>query len=197
MRLIPVTLSLAASVALAAVAPAPTPVLLTAQARAAVPKTPFDTAPVVVVAEVLERRIVQDVDGDKGWYDPPRVHTEYLLWCWAVRVNKRAAHDPDLTKGFDLILRPIPGAPVRLAFGREYVLFVKLDRDVWRPGLPPPPRYVFALPDAGFEVGEDTVRVLRAGKSLAPYDGHPSAEVLRLVDPRYADHVGPPIHWKR
>jgi hypothetical protein len=107
-----------------------------------------------------------------------------------VRVNERLPSDPDLAERYDFLLRQKPGAALKLEFGKNYILFVKLAKPIpgllWRKSEPDPPPYVIDQPDAGFEivgkkVDSATVRVLRRGGPLAPYDGKPLDEVFRLI----------------
>jgi hypothetical protein len=171
------------------------PVQAVGQAKAR-PDTPFNQVPVVVVAKVREQRIVEDLNDHFESSTPPKVHQEYRLIRSAVRANKRGASEPDLTRRLDFILRQTVEVPLHLEFGREYVLFLKLsDKARW--GGDVPPSYEVALPDIGFELGDETVRVLRRGEALAAYDGRPSEEVLRLIDPRYVDEVWRPTHRRR
>lgn len=160
-----------------------------------VPNTPFDQAPLVVVAKLRELRLVEDLRNGES-YVPPKLHQEYRLLRFAVRVNQSAVSHPELDRSLDFLLRQRGGVPLNLEFGREYVLFIESAKDVrWIPGTPP--SYTIAIPDAGFELGDKTVRALRRGGVLTAYDGHPSEEVLQLIDPQYVDEVWRPTHRKR
>jgi hypothetical protein len=159
--------------------------------RAERPKTPFDQVPLVVVAKLRERRVVEDLRDDGESYVPPKLHQEYRLLRFAVRINKPAASDPNSDRSLAFLLERTPGVPFNLEFGRDYVLFLKRSEDALV-GPDSLPLYTVALADVGFELGSKTVRVLRRGGPLTAYDGHPSEEVLRSIDPQYVDQV-----WRR
>ena len=161
------------------------------------PATPFDIPALIVMGRVFEERTIvavaegqQRIDNVGDPHTPPELERLYRLSLAVLRVNERLPSDPDLAERYDFLLRQRPGAELKLEFGKNYILFVELAKPVrglqWgKPEADPIP-YVIALPDAGFEfVGEKvdsaTVRVLRRGGVLTPYDGKPLNDVFRLI----------------
>jgi hypothetical protein len=147
-------------------------------------KTPFDIPPLIVIAHVRDRRTTEERDTENHSFAPPKLHEEYRMSIEDVlRVNERLPSDPDLVDRFDFVLRQTPGARLSLDFAKEYILLIKYAK--LRGLLPWPkseaPPYVIALPDGGFEIGRNTVRVLRPGGKLAAYDGRPVDEVIRVI----------------
>jgi hypothetical protein len=157
------------------------------------PTTPFDSSPLIVVGRVGEQRTIQIVDtslvgGRRP--DPPGLERAYLMSLIVLRVNERLPTDPDLGGRAAFLLREEPGAELNLEFKKDYILFIKFAKVIaglpWRKSDPDPPPYVIAVPDAGFEiVGKQvpsaTVRVLRRGAALAPYDGKSLDDAFRLI----------------
>jgi hypothetical protein len=158
------------------------------------PPTPFDRPPLIVLTRVMEQRTVPVDEGltdGLGLSDRPvKLERQYLLSLTVMRVNERLPSDPDLGERYNFLLRQTPGDELTLEFGKNYILFVKFAKPIrgrpWRKSDPDPPPYFIAVPDAGFEiVGKKvdswTVRVLRRGGVLAPYDGKSVDDVFRLI----------------
>lgn len=159
------------------------------------PTTPFDRPPLIVLGRVLEQRTILADEGllfdGIGVDDAPlKLERQYRLTLAVMRVNERLPLDPDLGERYDFLLRQKPGADLKLEFGKNYILFVKFAKPIrgrpWRKSDPDPPPYFIALPDAGFEivaekVDSSTVRGLRRGGVLTPYDGKPVDDMFRLI----------------
>jgi len=158
------------------------------------PTTPFSEPPLIVLGSVREQRIIEVVPrlvDRMGTPDkPPAVEKAYRVSLLILRVNERLPTDPDLGGSGDLLLREMPGAPLNLEFGKNYILLIKFAKVIggqpWRKSDPDPPPYVIAVPDGGFEMVGDkvpstTLRVLRHGGVLSQYDGKPLDEVFRLI----------------
>lgn len=159
------------------------------------PATPFDRPPLIVLARVFEQRTItvgrQTTDGVGDPDVPPKLERLYRLSVLVLRVNERLPSDPDLDGRVDILLRENAGAGLKLEFGKDYILFIKLSKVLgglpwpkWNSAEPPP--YEIALPEGGFEmVGKQvpsaTVRVLRRGDILAPYDGQRFDDVFRMI----------------
>jgi hypothetical protein len=148
------------------------------------PSTVFSRPALVVDAFVIDKCLSEERNMDGRSYRPPLIRRSVNAGLTAViRVNERLADHPDLS-GHGFLLR-MDGTNVDLAFGKNYILMIKVAPEE-HPGMPQrsglPPMYVPALSDVGFEDDGQRVHVLKRGGELSAYDGKPSEELRRAIE---------------
>lgn len=103
-----------------------------------------------------------------------------------IRVNERKDWEPDLADGNLMVEQRDRGEhPMDLQLGHLYVLLLKPSPDLignWNPARAnpdSPPPYALAVPQAGFEIVNGRLRVLKKGGPLDAYDGGELSDMLQ------------------
>jgi len=144
----------------------------------------FGKPDVIVLA-----RVIQKCDTDQERYVSPHttpddrtlVRSFVARNAQPIRVNERAADDPDLSSEVFYFRAPIegPSAP-QMTLGGTYLLM--LDAAQF---FPPGPEYTVAHPQVGLEVIEaadrSRVRPIIRGGELDKFDGRPLDEVIQYI----------------
>lgn len=143
----------------------------------------FGKPDVIVMARVIQKCEAEQ-QGDVAMI-PKEIGTifRYFMahYTEPVRVNKRAAGDPDLAMVKFYFRAPLEGpAALPLSLGHTYVLL--LDAIQY---FPPGPDYTIAHPQVGFEIveasGQRRVRPIIRGGELDRFDGQRLDDVLTEI----------------